>query len=443
MAATTPETDPESRGATKETQPTIDGSSTIQPVLNTEPHDADEDFPEGGLRAWLVVLGSWLASFGALGISNTMATIHAYVSEHQLADYSEGSIGWIFSIYMFLAFFGGIYIGPLFDRYGPKWLIAAGTVCVVTALMLLSICTQYWSFILVFGVFNGLGISLLFTPSYAAVGHWFKERRGLATGIASTGASFGGMVYPIILRPLFETYGWAWGIRTLAFINILFCTSAFFLVRARLPPSPSQSPHPDFKIFRDPAFSLTTLGIFLMECAVFIPLTYISSYALSKGFSQSFAYQIPTILNTGSVVGRILAGWWGDNFGAFNSNIIASFICCVSCLAIWLPAGSSMAGLVIFVLVFGFGSGNQISISPVCIGKLCETKNYGRYYATSFTVASFASLIGVPLGGELVSAAKGDYWALVLFSGVLYVASGVALYAGKAMRVGWKPWVLF
>lgn len=283
----------------------------------------------------------------------------------------------------------------------------------------------------------------MFTPSYAAVGHWFKERRGLATGTASTGASFGGMVYPIILRPLFETYGWAWGIRTLAFINILLCTSAFFLVRARLPPSPGQSPHPDLKIFRDPAFSLTTLGIFLMECAVFIPLTYISSYALSKGFGQSFAYQIPTILNTGSVVGRILAGWWGDKFGAFNSNIIASVICCVSCLAIWLPAGSTMPGLVIFVLIFGFGSGNQISISPVCIGKLCETKNYGRYYATSFTVASFASLIGVPLGGELVSAAKGDYWALVVFPGVLYVGCGVALYAGKAMRVGWKPWVLF
>ena len=103
--------------------------------------DSDNDFPEGGLRAWLVVLGSWLASFGALGISNTMATIHAYVSENQLADYSEGTIGWIFSLYMFLAFFCGIYIGPLFDRYGPKWLIAAGTICVVTALMLLSICT--------------------------------------------------------------------------------------------------------------------------------------------------------------------------------------------------------------------------------------------------------------------------------------------------------------
>jgi MFS transporter len=141
VASTPSEIPPEAHRGTKETQAPMTGP-TDQPVIGTNDLDADQDFPEGGLRAWLVVLGSWLASFGALGISNTMGTIHAYVSEHQLAEYSEGSIGWIFSLYMFLAFFCGIYIGPIFDRYGPKWLIAAGTVCVVTALMLLSICTR-------------------------------------------------------------------------------------------------------------------------------------------------------------------------------------------------------------------------------------------------------------------------------------------------------------
>lgn len=251
------------------------------------------------------------------------------------------------------------------------------------------------------------------------------------------------MVYPLILRPLFEQVGWGWGIRTLAFINILFCTTAFFLVRSRLPPAPGASPHPDLKIFNNAAFSFTTAGIFLMECAIFIPLTYISSYALSEGYGLSFAYQIPTILNAGSVVGRILAGWWGDQFGVFNSNIIAGIICAIACLGIWLPAGSSLAGLVAFVILFGFGSGNQISISPVCIGKLCETTSYGRYYATSFTVASFASLIGVPLGGELVSSANGGYWTLIVFSGCLYVGSSVALYIGKALRAGWKPWTIY
>lgn len=79
--------------------------------------------------------------FAGLGITNTIAVFQSYISTHQLADYSESSIGWIFSLYTFLAFFCGIYIGPIFDKYGPRWLIAAGVVCVVAAQMLFSICT--------------------------------------------------------------------------------------------------------------------------------------------------------------------------------------------------------------------------------------------------------------------------------------------------------------
>jgi hypothetical protein len=82
-----------------------------------------------------------VCSFAGLGITNTIAVFQSYVSTHQLADYSESSIGWIFSLYTFLAFFCGIYIGPIFDKYGPRWLIAAGVVCVVVAQMLFSICT--------------------------------------------------------------------------------------------------------------------------------------------------------------------------------------------------------------------------------------------------------------------------------------------------------------
>lgn len=111
-----------------------------EPTLNPE-----DEYPEGGLRAWCVVLGSWFASFSALGISNSLATIHAYVSANQLEGYSEGTIGWIFSTYMFLLFFCGIYVGPVFDKYGPKWLILSGTICVVTAQMLLSISTSSYT----------------------------------------------------------------------------------------------------------------------------------------------------------------------------------------------------------------------------------------------------------------------------------------------------------
>lgn len=106
-------------------------------------HDGEptETYPEGGREAWLVVLGCWCGLTSSLGLMNSIATFQTYVSTHQLAGRSQGEIGWIFSLYTFLSFFLGVYIGPLFDLYGPRWLVAAGTVCIFAGLMLLSVST--------------------------------------------------------------------------------------------------------------------------------------------------------------------------------------------------------------------------------------------------------------------------------------------------------------
>lgn len=119
-------------------------ASTDGPEPKTEatPSQRTETFPEGGLQAWLVVLGAWLALFSSLGILNSLATFQTYVSTHQLANESQDTIGWIFSLNAFVCFFAGVYIGPIFDKYGPRWLVLAGTLCLVTSLVLLSFCTS-------------------------------------------------------------------------------------------------------------------------------------------------------------------------------------------------------------------------------------------------------------------------------------------------------------
>jgi hypothetical protein len=105
----------------------------------------DHDYPEGGFRAWSVVFGCWLALFASLGLMNILATFQTYLSTNQLVNYDDGTIGWIFSVYTFLSFFLGIYIGPIFDKYGPRWLVLAGTLCLVLSLMLLSISYGEWA----------------------------------------------------------------------------------------------------------------------------------------------------------------------------------------------------------------------------------------------------------------------------------------------------------
>ena len=99
-----------------------------------------ETYPEGGAKAWSVVLGAWFAMFSSLGLMNTIATFQAYTLQHQLRGYSAGTVGWVFSIYTFLAFFCGVYIGPVFDKYGPRWLVVVGAFCTAGGLVGMSFC---------------------------------------------------------------------------------------------------------------------------------------------------------------------------------------------------------------------------------------------------------------------------------------------------------------
>jgi MFS family permease len=348
-------------------------------------------YPEGGTEAWLVVFGSFLGLFGSLGLVNTIGTFQAYIESHQLKEYSSGSIGWIFGMYAFLTFFCGVQIGPIFDARGPRLLVLAGSICEMAMIILLGFCTKYWHFMLVIGVLGGVGASLIFTPAISAIGHFFYEKRGLATGMAATGGSIGGIAFPLILQALFPKIGWAWATRVVALICLIAFGFANLLIKSRLPQKPFSKENvlPDFRIFRDPRFALTTASVFFIEWGLFIPISYISSYALDHGFSTQFSYQILAILNVGSFFGRGLPGFFADFLGRFNT-LIATVALCVLCNAcLWLPAGSSMALLVIYALLFGFSSGSNISLTPVCVGQLCKTENYGRYYATAYTIVSF------------------------------------------------------
>lgn len=244
-----------------------------------------------------------------------------------------------------------------------------------------------------------------------------------------------------MLTSLFDSVGYGWATRVLALVSFICGGIGIFFVRSRLPPSQNATAHPDFRILRQVPFALATLGIFLLEFSLFIPLAYISTYAMHVGFDQTFSFRLLSIMNAGSVVGRVLPGYYADIIGPFNTCILSDLLSLVACLCLWLPLGSTAPGLILFAILFGFGSGTAIAIAPVCIGRLCKTQNYGRYYATTYTFVSISALIGIPIGGSLVRAAGGSYTPLIILTGSVYVASVLALLAAKARSLGWKQWL--
>ena len=437
-------------------------------------------FPEGGLRAWLVVLGSFSGMTASFGILNSAGAFQAYLSTHQLVHESPSAVGWIFSLYAFLTFFCGVQIGPVFDTYGPRWLVFAGTVCLVGGMMgvaestskrdlllyiipmaVFQLCLllpnifantslsllELWHFILTYSILCGIGSSLIFTPAIGSIAHFFYKRRAATTGLATTGGSVGGILFPLMLQRLFPEIGFQWATRVLAFIFLFLLCIANLLIRSRLQPSKDshvvQNIWPDWRIFKNRVFVLTTAGVFFIEWALFIPLSYMSSYALAEGVSPAFSYQLLAILNAGSFFGRWAPGYMADLFGRFNTMIITVALCVISVLAVWLSSAPEdgsrgIAQLIIFCVLFGFASGSNISLTPVCVGQLCETEVFGRWYAGLYTVVSFGCLTGIPIAGQLIATEGGNYMGLIGFVGACYGGGLICFIWARVLKVGWS-----
>ncbi|KAK5164359.1 uncharacterized protein LTR77_010055 [Saxophila tyrrhenica] len=416
----------------------------------------DYTYPEGGAAAWLTVFGAWCAMTGGLGLLNSVASLQNYLSQNQLRDYPESTIAWIFSLQVFVTFLCGIQIGPAFDAFGPKVLVGVGSVCLVAAMLLLGECTEYWHFILDYGILAGLGSSLLLTPPLASISHFFNRRRAFATGIAMTGSSIGGVIFPLVFRAAYPRFGFAWACRILAFVIAALLVFANMFLRSRLPLGKPKLRDilPDFRIFLDGDGSLAicTAALFCMEFALFIPLAYITSFCISVGLDQSFSYQILAILNGASVIGRTVPGLVADKIGRYNTNIFMLAFCAFTNIAVWLPIAlispppskSALKGVIIlYAVMFGIGSGSNLSLIGPCIGQLCETKHYGRYFTTSYVFVSFAGLIGIPIGGAIINATDGRYWGLVVLTGLVYAMSSTGMAAVRIIKVGWTGKAIF
>ncbi|KAL2840491.1 major facilitator superfamily domain-containing protein [Aspergillus pseudodeflectus] len=424
----------------------LDGLSHRVPISRVTTDTDGNTYPEGGLEAWLVVLGAFLGLFASLGLVNTIGSFHAYLENNQLKDYSSGSVSWIFGIYAFLTFFGGVQVGPIFDAKGPRLLVLIGSVLVMVMVVTMGFCTQYWHFVLSIGVAGGIGTSMIFTPAVSSIGHYFNERRGVATGLAATGGSVGGVVFPLILESLFPKIGWGWATRVIALICLVLLIGACLLVNSRLPKKPASKENvlPDFRIFRDLKLTLTTAGIFFIEWGLFIPISYISSYALAHGTEDTLSYQMLAFLNVGSVLGRAIPGFFADHVGRFNTLIVTVALCLVCNACLWLPAGDNIPVLIAYCVIFGFASGSNISLTPVCISQLCKIENYGRYYATSYTIVSFGTLTGMPIAGEILARCNGDYWGLITYTVCCYAAGLICVTTAKFVHVGWRhPWAIY
>lgn len=93
--------------------------------------------------------------------------------------------------------------------------------------------------------------------------------------------------------------------------------------------------------------------------------------------------------NSGSAFGRFLPGMLSDRFGRFNTISAMILLTIVLIFVLWYPFGRFVGVLYPFAFLFGFGTGSIISLTPVCVGQICKTEEFGKWFGTCYFVVSF------------------------------------------------------
>ncbi|KAB8264262.1 major facilitator superfamily domain-containing protein [Aspergillus pseudonomiae] len=383
--------------------------------------------PNGGLVAWLQVVGAFFLFFNSWGVVNTFGVYQTYYETDLLQGHSPSSISWIGTVQGFLLFLVGVVAGPVFDKGYLKTMIAVGSFLVVFGLMMTSLSTKYYQIFLAHGIAVGIGCAFLFLPSIAIVATYFTTRRAVATGITASGGSIGSVIYPIIFHKLLGPLGFGWTTRIIGFIALGGLCISLAVMRLRLPPPKQTRSLLDLSAFKEAPFLIFSFGLFCAFVGLYFPFFYLPTYMSRVVHStDDLAFYIIAILNATSVFGRITPGLVADRLGSLNTIIPMGLGAAVLAYA-WIGI-KNLAGTIVFACLYGFFSGAIVSLPPTIVARLSPNMNIvGTRMGMCFTFAGLGLLIGNPIAGALLDVEKGVFWKAELFSAVM-VTAGVAAF---------------
>ncbi|TVY78527.1 Aspyridones efflux protein apdF [Lachnellula suecica] len=398
--------------------------------LNTE-----EPPSENTLIAWLQVLGAFFCMFNSWGIANTFGAFQTYYETGLLSHETPSRISWIGSIQGFLLLFvGGLVTGPIYDAGHLRGLVIFGAIAGVFGMMMTSICKEYWQVVLAQGLIVGIGNGCLLLPGVAVMPQYFIKRRAFTTGIAASGSSLGGVIYPIIFHKLQPRIGFPWATRVLAFIMLVTLMVPICVMRAKVFPS-KRRPLFDKNILRDLPYDFFTLGEFFGFMGMYIPFYYISSYSIAHDIgSENLSFYFLIIINAGSIFGRIVPNFFADITGPLN----ISMPFCLGCgiIAFCWTSVQSLPQIILFSIFYGFFSGTFVSITGPALATLSNDMSLvGTHMGMSFTFGALGLLVGNPVAGVLLN--KG-WVAPATFCGSANVLAALCILIARVKKVGWK-----
>ncbi|KAJ5151708.1 hypothetical protein N7492_010003 [Penicillium capsulatum] len=408
---------------------------------------ADNAPKEYTTQAWLAIFGAFTSFFCTVGFLNSFGVFEQYYAADQLSGTPQSTIAWLAAIALFFLFSISVISGAMLDMFGPKIMTYVGSIGTVFAIMMTSLCKEFYQFLLAQGVLLGISMSLVTWPTLALVGQYIKKKRAAAMGIVLGGSSLGGVIWPIAIDQLLKNprIGFPWTMRIVGFIMIPLLS--FTCIVCRSPPTVPATPEDvsnnatvqekkvdrraeAMTLFRKPSLQLLCLAMFFIYFGMFAPFFFTTSYAVKKGFSTSLAFYTVSIVNGTSFFGRVLPGIVADRLGKFNCCIISTIFAGI--IALCWSTVDSVAGLVIWSAAYGFGSGGILSLQQACAAQVATPSTLGLAIGSVSGATALSAMASVPISGAL--AEKHGYLSLSLYSGISMLCGAVLLTMARMVQ---------
>jgi MFS family permease len=314
-----------------------------------------------------------------------------------------------------------LIVGPLFgfgagwivDRFGPRRLMMAGILMAGGALVGLGAISAAWAFYF-FYFFNALGyVCGGPLPCQVLLSRWFDKTRGRAMGIAYLGIGIGGAIVPLLAAWLTSQFGWRGSLQAVGVLIVLIAFPLAYFVpepdawlkprapwNARLQPS-DRGAGPELRpILTTPAFYLLALGSMCSIAAVGGTNQHLKLFlSLDRGYTQTDAAGIISLVLTVSIAGRLLMGWLADRMPRRHVMLLIYLL--VACAIPLLLVRSSGMTMYVFAAIFGLGLGGEYLIIPLMAGELFGVKVLGRVMGIVLTADGVAEATAPMLVGYL------------------------------------------
>jgi OFA family oxalate/formate antiporter-like MFS transporter len=331
--------------------------------------------------------------------------------------------------------------GWLVDRLGPRWFItAAGLLCGLgwAAMGRATSLPALYAFYCM----AGIGAAFVYSCSIGSALKWFKERRGLASGIMAAGFGGGTALFIPVIQWLIESRGYGSAfLATGALQGLVILVVAQFLrhppvQRPAAAPAAAVAGHATQvgrrhfttpEMLRTPQFYLMYAAFVLMATGGLLVTANAGSMASSWGLSLGALTLAATLSPIANGASRVFWGWASDRLGRENTMVL-TFLLQSACLWSVVVFGQISAAWFAATLVAVYFTWGQIySLFPSLSGDYFGTQNATSNYAVLYTAKGVASIIG-PWVGALIFEQSGS-WAMGFYGSAIMalLAAGLAL----------------